>query len=190
MSFHGKASLLAAAGAIGQDIVTHECDGDALAVADVHGGAVGAGEGEVVEHERHFILSIHPERPVAAGAAQGVGVLVGHGLGVLDDGHIGTGDSCQSDILGDVARHSHLGCRAVVGHGNVVVGPFLLVDGDAVNVAHCKNFVEDGHRCRIGDRHLSQLRCGESPFHLAGVNPHRLLRLHAQCACHHERKNE
>ena len=134
MALNKEGSLLGVVGTVGQGVgrAVNQLHGDALAVLDVDGGAVGVGQVHAIERQRHLVSAGMVEAAACAGALQGVGVLGGD-VSVLHHSH-----ACSrhlgGDVVGDVAGDIHVGHGVVVLDEDIVVGERLVLDGHAVHI--------------------------------------------------------
>ena len=175
MALHEEGSLLGVVGTVLQRVgrSVGQLHGDALAVLDVDGCAVGVGQVNAVQDERHLVTARMVEAAARAGALQGVGVLGGH-LGVLHDGHARPGH-LGGDVVGDVTGHIDVGHIVVVLDEDIVVGKRLVGDGHAVHIGECKPFLKNSEQAGRTVRHGAHCLGVVGPVHIARVYPHGLL---------------
>ena len=183
MALHEEGGLLGVVGTVGKGVgrTVNELYGDALAVLDVDGGAVGVGQVDTVQREGHLVEACMVEAAACAGALQGVGVLGGN-VSVLHDGNAGTGH-LGGDVVGDVACHIHVGYIVVVLDEDIVVGKRLAGDGHAVHIGKGETLLKHGEQAGRTIRHRPHRLGVIGPVHMTGVYPHRLLCI-AQNTCH------
>ena len=174
MALDQEGCLLGAGSAVSERVARAigQLHGDALAVLDIDGGAVGVGQVHAIEHQCHLVLARMVEAAARAIALQGVGVFAGH-IGILHDGDACTGHLC-GDVVGDVPGHKHVGTAAIILDQDIVVGQRLAVDGHAVHIGEGKPLVQHGEKIGRTIGHRSHRFGVVGPMDMARVYPHGL----------------